>query len=136
MIPIYRRGRRGKFTIRAGMLLYDLLSRKKSLPGHRMLDAAAAQEKLPGLNAEGLRGAAIYHDAQVTFHEERGRAACCHGRSLRHRQNHSGRFWLLRSKGKPRNHGKNHHKQEDAFNAMQYEREPIAAVVPRGKSPG
>src|SRR5688572_12917078 len=36
-IPIYKQSRRGPVTIRAGMIVYDLLSFAKSLPRHRML---------------------------------------------------------------------------------------------------
>src|ERR1044071_9822333 len=38
-IPIYKEGRRGRTTIRAGMIAYDLLSWGKSLPRHRMQSA-------------------------------------------------------------------------------------------------
>jgi glycerol-3-phosphate dehydrogenase len=68
-VPIYKQSRRGWLTIRAGMILYDLLSWKKSLPGHRMLSRAETLERWPGLNPEGLVGSALYYDAQVEFPE-------------------------------------------------------------------
>jgi len=68
-IPIYKQGKRGRLTIRAGMILYDLLSWGKSLPNHRMLSRAQSLERWPGLNPEGLVGAALYYDAQVEFPE-------------------------------------------------------------------
>ncbi|HEU4934756.1 MAG TPA: glycerol-3-phosphate dehydrogenase/oxidase [Pyrinomonadaceae bacterium] len=68
-IPIYKQGKRGRLTIRAGMILYDLLSWGKSLPGHRMLSRAQTLERWPGLNPEGLVGSALYYDAQVEFPE-------------------------------------------------------------------
>jgi len=68
-IPIYKQSRRGWLTIRAGMVLYDLLSWGKSLPRHRMLSRAETLERWPGLNPEGLVGSALYHDAQVEFPE-------------------------------------------------------------------
>ena len=68
-IPIYRDGRRGRATIRAGMIAYDLLSSGKSLPRHRMLSASETLRELPGLKAEGLVGSAVYYDAQVEFPE-------------------------------------------------------------------
>jgi len=68
-IPIYKAGKRGPLTIRAGMVLYDLLSWGKSLPRHRMLSRAQTLELLPGLNPEGLVGSALYYDAQVEFPE-------------------------------------------------------------------
>jgi len=69
LIPIYRSAKRGPLMIRAGMIGYDLLSINKSLPRHRMLSRSDALELEPGLNPAGLRGAAIYHDAQVEFAE-------------------------------------------------------------------
>ena len=69
-IPIYKRGQRGRSTIRAGMILYDLLSWGKSLPSHRMLSRAQTLERWPGLNSEGLVGSALYYDAQVEFPEQ------------------------------------------------------------------
>jgi len=68
-IPIYKQSKRGQLTIRAGMILYDLLSWGKSLPRHRMLSRAETLKQLPGLNPEGLAGSALYYDAQVEFPE-------------------------------------------------------------------
>jgi glycerol-3-phosphate dehydrogenase len=68
-IPIYKQGKRGRLTIRAGMILYDLLSWGKSLPRHQMLSRAQTLERWPGLNPEGLLGSAVYYDAQVEFPE-------------------------------------------------------------------
>lgn len=69
LIPIYERARRGPLMIRAGMVAYDLLSFDKSLASHRMLSRGEAHERAPGLNLEGLRGAALYYDAQVEYAE-------------------------------------------------------------------
>jgi glycerol-3-phosphate dehydrogenase len=69
LLPIYRNGRRGWWTIRTGMLAYDLMSIGKSLPRHRMLTSAAALTQAPGLASRGLQGAALYYDAQVEFAE-------------------------------------------------------------------
>jgi glycerol-3-phosphate dehydrogenase len=69
VIPIYKQSRRGPLTIRAGMIVYDLLSFTKSLPRHRMLSRRQTLEQLPGLNQEGLVGSALYYDAQVEFAE-------------------------------------------------------------------
>ena len=68
-IPIYRQSKRGRLTIRAGMIFYDLLSIGKSLPRHRMLSRGETLEQLPGLNPEGLLGSALYYDAQLEFPE-------------------------------------------------------------------
>lgn len=69
LIPIYRGARRGPLMIWAGMLAYDLLSFDKSLPMHRMLSARQVRDRSPGLGSDGLRGAAIYYDAQVEYAE-------------------------------------------------------------------
>jgi glycerol-3-phosphate dehydrogenase len=86
VIPIYQNARRGPWTIRAGMIAYDLLSFAKTLPRHRMLSRAAALQQAPGLNPAGLSGAAIYYDAQVEFAErlvfENALAAQQHGADI------------------------------------------------------
>jgi glycerol-3-phosphate dehydrogenase len=68
-LPIYEHHTRGPWMIRAGMIAYDILSFDKSLPRHRMYDRAGALLHEPGLNPDGLRGAARYYDAQVEFPE-------------------------------------------------------------------
>jgi glycerol-3-phosphate dehydrogenase len=69
LLPLYRGDQRSRLLIRTGMLAYDVLSRGKSLPGHRMLDRAAALGRAPGLAESGLLGAALFHDAQVEYAE-------------------------------------------------------------------
>jgi glycerol-3-phosphate dehydrogenase len=69
LVPLYAGRRRGPLTIRAGMLAYDLLSTGKSLPRHRMLSHAEALARAPGLEREGLKGAALFYDAQVEYAE-------------------------------------------------------------------
>jgi glycerol-3-phosphate dehydrogenase len=68
-IPIYKQSKRGRLTIRAGMILYDLLSWGKSLPRHRMLSRTETLRRWPGLNPDGLLASALYYDAQVEFPE-------------------------------------------------------------------
>ena len=51
------------------MLAYDTLSFRKRLPRHQMLSRSEALAELPGLNPDGLKGAAVYYDAQVEFAE-------------------------------------------------------------------
>lgn len=69
LIPIYQGGKRGRRLIRLGMLAYDALSFDKSLPNHRMLNRQETLRYEPGLNPDGLEGAALYSDAQVEFPE-------------------------------------------------------------------
>jgi len=68
-IPVYAGARRGPLLIRLGMLAYDLLSIRKKLPNHEMLSGDKIHAAEPGLNNQGLRAAARYYDAQVTYAE-------------------------------------------------------------------
>ena len=69
LVPIYERAKHGPLMVRLGMFGYDTLSLDKSLPNHHMLSAEEALEREPGLNPEGLLGAAFYYDAQVEYAE-------------------------------------------------------------------
>jgi glycerol-3-phosphate dehydrogenase len=69
MVPVYEHDKRGLNLIRLGMLGYETLSFDKSLPRHRMLSRERALQRAPGLAPEGLRGAALYYDAQSEFPE-------------------------------------------------------------------
>jgi glycerol-3-phosphate dehydrogenase len=86
LIPIYEGARRGPFTIRAGMIAYDLLSFDKSLKRHEMLSREEAMARAPGLKTEGLRGAALYYDARVEYAErlvlENALSAARHGAAI------------------------------------------------------
>ena len=86
-IPIYRYSTRGMWTLRLGMLAYDLLSLGKKLPRHQILSRAEMLGDAPGLNPENLVGGARYYDAQVTFAErlvmENVVAAAAHGAEVR-----------------------------------------------------
>jgi glycerol-3-phosphate dehydrogenase len=87
LVPIYERGLAYRLKLRAGMLLYDLLSHGKSLPAHTMLNHAETLQREPGLNPRGLQGAALYWDAQITYPErlciENAVDAEAHGALLR-----------------------------------------------------
>ncbi len=86
LIPIYKDGKRGAWTVRAGMIAYDLLSLDKSVSHHQMLSRAETLRRVPGLRPEGLEGAAVYYDAQVEYAErlalENALAAQSHGASV------------------------------------------------------
>ena len=69
LVPIYRFRLYNRLRLRAGMLLYDLLSYDKSLPPHRLLSREATLEAEPALDPDGLQGASHYYDAQVAFPE-------------------------------------------------------------------
>jgi glycerol-3-phosphate dehydrogenase len=69
VVPIYKDRSRGPVVIRAGLIVYDLLSFGKSLPRHRMFSRAKTLENLPGLKSDGLVGGALFYDCQVEFAE-------------------------------------------------------------------
>jgi glycerol-3-phosphate dehydrogenase len=69
VLPVYAKGRRPLWQIRAGMMLYDMLSIGKALPRHRMLGRDELVRLMPGLEPAGLVGGASYYDAQATFPE-------------------------------------------------------------------
>jgi glycerol-3-phosphate dehydrogenase len=68
-VPLYRLSVRRRATLRAGMLLYDLLSRRKSLPRRKWLPRGRLLVLEPGLAADGLRGAWCFYDAQCALVE-------------------------------------------------------------------
>lgn len=68
-IPIFSEARRGPLLIRLGMIAYDLLSFRKTVPNHEMLSKKEIESAEPGLRRDGLRAAARYYDAQVEFAE-------------------------------------------------------------------
>jgi glycerol-3-phosphate dehydrogenase len=69
LIPVYDHARRGRHMIRAGMMLYDLLSIDKSLPRHRFLSRSETLVQSTYLASKGLSGAFEYFDAQCVFPE-------------------------------------------------------------------
>src|SRR6266852_6262076 len=58
LMPFYSTSLFHRLKLRAGMMLYDLLSYDRTLPGHRMLTAAETLALEPSLRAAGLQGAA------------------------------------------------------------------------------
>lgn len=68
-IPIYKGDKRGYWTIKAGMVLYDLLSWDKSLPKHKMLRRDAFLKQFPGVASDNLVGGAVYYDTQINLPE-------------------------------------------------------------------
>jgi glycerol-3-phosphate dehydrogenase len=69
LIPVYRGGRRGKGTVWLGMLLYDLLARRKETPRYGTLPAGEVARRVPGIRKEGLIGGALYYDYQLLVPE-------------------------------------------------------------------
>jgi glycerol-3-phosphate dehydrogenase len=69
VVPVYEHHKRSPLLIRLGMIGYDVLSFDKSMDRHKMLDREEALNRLPGLNPEGLKAAALYYDGQVEYAE-------------------------------------------------------------------
>lgn len=65
LFPIFAGESPGPLKLRAGMWLYDALSTFRSPRRHQMLNAAGVAETEPLLRRDGIRGGAIYYDAQV-----------------------------------------------------------------------
>jgi glycerol-3-phosphate dehydrogenase len=69
MMPFYEKNKRPPWMIRAGMLLYDVLSWDKTPPRHKVLSREEALRRFPGMSREGLDGAAVFYDGQVVWSE-------------------------------------------------------------------
>jgi len=65
LIPVYTRSRRGRWKVRCGLALYDLLAGVARLGPTSWLDPGEVRTKLPSLNPRGLRGAYAFFDAQM-----------------------------------------------------------------------
>ena len=69
LLPVYAGGPHRAPTIRAGLLLYDLLSPRKVSPSHRALSKRALQRREPALRTGDLRATYLFYDAQVALPE-------------------------------------------------------------------
>ena len=69
IVPVYDYSKRGTVLVRLGMIGYDVLSWSKSLDRHKMLSREEVLDRIPGLEPEGLLGAALYYDGQVEYAE-------------------------------------------------------------------
>lgn len=72
LFPTYRGRGFGRFTMSAGLFLYDFFARTPRAERHQSLDSRAALEREPLLSRDGLTGAALYYDAwaddaRITF---------------------------------------------------------------------
>ncbi len=65
LLPIYRGSSRGPFTIRIGMILYNLLAGKQSLGRYLFLSPERVKQLEPNLSSSGLLGAARFIDCQM-----------------------------------------------------------------------
>jgi glycerol-3-phosphate dehydrogenase len=65
VIPFYRGARLAPWQWRVGLTLYDLLAGQGNLNRSRKLTSAGLHAGLPTLRGAGLRGGAVYADAQM-----------------------------------------------------------------------
>ncbi len=69
VIPVSSSSPLQRVALPLGLLLYDLLFFRKSLPSHRRLSRRETLEFEPGLEPKGLAGSYLYYDCQVPFAE-------------------------------------------------------------------
>lgn len=97
VIPVSRSRLLQRAVLPFGLLLYDLLFFRKSLPSHRRLSRRETLEFEPGLEPKGLAGSYLYYDCQVPFAErlclENALCAAEHGATI---LNHARVVGLLR----------------------------------------
>jgi glycerol-3-phosphate dehydrogenase len=67
-IPVYRGTGRGRWTLKAGLALYDLLAGRSRLCRHRWLDPGFLKQQVRGLRSDRLRGAYVFCDGQMDDH--------------------------------------------------------------------
>jgi glycerol-3-phosphate dehydrogenase len=65
LFPVHRGVGPNRAKLAAGMWLYDTLALFRGVRRHTMLGRSGTREREPGIREEGLRGGAVYYDAQV-----------------------------------------------------------------------
>ncbi len=73
LMPLYNEGLRRPAVLRGALAVNDFLSRRRNdgvrpdrhLPNGRVLGAAETNALLPSVNRDGLRGGALWHDAEM-----------------------------------------------------------------------
>ncbi|HED09372.1 MAG TPA: glycerol-3-phosphate dehydrogenase [Caldithrix abyssi] len=69
-IPVYKTSKRNFLTVKAGMVLYDLLSWDKSLPNHHFIrNARKIARRELGITTRGLKAVTSYYDCQALLPE-------------------------------------------------------------------
>ena len=69
LIPIYRHDPHGRLVISAGIHLYDILSHEKDIPHYFTSGREKTLAFEPRLNADGLKGSALFYDHQILLPE-------------------------------------------------------------------
>ena len=69
VLPVYRGDPRPGWYVRTGLLLYDLFSPRKVSPWHRTFSLKELRRLEPAIEAQDLRSAYLFYDAQVIMPE-------------------------------------------------------------------
>jgi glycerol-3-phosphate dehydrogenase len=69
LIPFYANNKRPGALIRLGLAAFDMLALRQGRGRSRSVRRSELQRRWPSLTTEGLRGAALFHDAQVPWAE-------------------------------------------------------------------
>jgi len=62
LVPVYKGRGPGKWTLEAGLSIYDLIAKKRH---HKFLSTNEFTEKIPHIDQKGLTGGFMFFDAQV-----------------------------------------------------------------------
>lgn len=87
VFPVHAGDRIGRMKLGAGLLLYDLLALLRNVGRHRMLSKRQLLAREPLLRDRGLRGGALYYDAQCDDARlviATARSAAAHGAAILH----------------------------------------------------
>jgi glycerol-3-phosphate dehydrogenase len=68
VVPVYRGSPRGRLSLKAGLLAYDLLAGAAGLGRHRWLAVNELRRRAPRLRHEGLLGGYLFVDGQMDDH--------------------------------------------------------------------
>ncbi len=85
LFPFYRGRKPGRFSISAGLFIYDLMARTPAVQRYRRLSTAAVRDLEPALARDALNGGALYYDgwgddARLTW--ENALDASLHGAAI------------------------------------------------------
>ncbi|KAA3610544.1 MAG: glycerol-3-phosphate dehydrogenase [Calditrichaeota bacterium] len=69
LLPVYTNHEHGRFLLKAGLTLYDILALGKKLPGHKLHSSSGILQKEHNLRQADLKGGFTYYDCQVPLPE-------------------------------------------------------------------
>lgn len=69
IMPVYKHNQRPGWMVELGMILFDVLSFKKSAPWHRYLSRSKTLQRFPGMSPDGLKSSVVFYDGQIELAE-------------------------------------------------------------------